>query len=83
MGLVSFADLCADKLWKTMSWVGYEGDVPILLKAIRVALEWRTTAWWRTRSTRGMSEDPNNVTGWKHKWGFHNRGVLWDTPIAK
>ena len=24
-----------------------------------------------------------NVSPWKHKWCFHNRGVVWDTPVAK
>ena len=24
-----------------------------------------------------------NVTRWRHKWGFHTRGVMWDTPLAK
>ena len=27
--------------------------------------------WW----------DPYNVQRWKHKVGFHNRGVQWDTPM--
>ena len=74
MGLASLADLCAEKIWKSMSWVGYEGTVPVV-KALRTVIEWRTTAWWRTRSAKGMSEDPANATCWKHKWGFHNKGV--------
>ena len=27
--------------------------------------------------------DPTNVTRWKHKVGFHNRGIRWDTPMAR
>ena len=30
-----------------------------------------------------MKWDPLNFTCWKHKWGFHNRGVTWDTPMAR
>ena len=29
------------------------------------------------------TKDPANVTRWKHKFGFHNRGVQWDTPMSK
>ena len=25
--------------------------------------------------------DPMNVSRWKHKWRFHNRGVVWDTTL--
>ena len=82
MGLASLADLCAEKIWKSMSWVGYDGAVPVV-KALRAVIEWRTTAWWRTRSAKGMCENPANATCWKHKWVFHNRGVTWDTPMAR
>ena len=37
----------------------------------------------RHRSVRGMKLDPLNVTCWKHKWCFHDRGVTWDTPMAR
>ena len=30
-----------------------------------------------------MKTDPANATRWKHKFGFHNRGVQWDTPMSK
>ena len=30
MGLASLADLCAEKIWKSMSWVGYDGAVPVV-----------------------------------------------------
>ena len=30
-----------------------------------------------------MARDPNNVQRWKHKVGCHNRGVQWDTPMAR
>ena len=30
-----------------------------------------------------MKKDLANVTRWKHKFGFHNRGVQWDTPMSR
>ena len=30
-----------------------------------------------------VGTDPTNDTGWKHKFGFHIRGVQWDTPMSK
>ena len=30
-----------------------------------------------------MTTDPTNVTRWKHKFGYHNIGVQWDTPMSK
>ena len=30
-----------------------------------------------------MAWDPYNVQRWKHKVGFHNSGVLWNTPMAR
>ena len=44
---------------------------------------WRTTAWWRSRSSWKMAWDPGNVQRWKHKVGFHNRVVQWDAPMAR
>ena len=82
MGLTLLPDLCAERLWKSMSWVNYNGKVPIL-KALRAVIGWRTAEWWRNRSAKGMSEDPGNVTGWRHKWGFHNRGITRDTPMTR
>ena len=41
-----------------------------VMKAFRTVIEWRTTAWWRSRSAKGLSEDPANATCWKHKLGF-------------
>ena len=67
MGLTSLAELCAEKIWKTMAWVGYDGTV-LVMKALRSVIDWRTTAWWRTRSAKDMKDDPLNVICWKHKW---------------
>ena len=30
-----------------------------------------------------MAWDPYKVQSWKHKFGFHNRGVQLDTPMAR
>ena len=30
-----------------------------------------------------MVTDPTDVTRWKQKLGFHNRGTQWDTPMSK
>ena len=43
MGLSSLAEMCADKVWKTIAWAVYEGEVPVL-KAQRSVIGWRTTA---------------------------------------
>ena len=40
MGMSSSAELCADKVWKTMAWD--KGEVPFL-KASRSVIGWRTT----------------------------------------
>ena len=80
MGLPLLTEKIANNIWTTMTWDG--GDVPILL-ALRSILGWRTTACWRSRSSWCMTWDPYNVQRWKHKVGFHNRGVHWDTPMAR
>ena len=82
LGVPSLAELCAEKVWKMMAWAVCDGEVPVL-KALRFVTGWRKTAWGRNRSAWGMKWDPLNITCWKHKWGFHNRGVTWDTPMAR
>ena len=62
VGLTMIPDLCAEKLWKSMSWVDYNGTVPIM-KALRAVIGWRTAAWWITRKARGMNKDPGDITG--------------------
>ena len=71
----------ANKIWTTVTWAMCDGDVPMLL-ALRSILCWRTTAWG-SPSSWGVTWDPCNVQRWKHKVGFHNRGVQWDTPTAR
>ena len=75
------AEKNAEKIWKTMTWATYD-EVPVM-RALRSILGWRTTTRWRNRNGWGMKTDPTNVTRWKHKFVFHNRGVLCDTPVTK
>ena len=79
MDLFSLEELCAETVWKTIAWAVNEGEVPVL-KALRYVIGWRTTAWWRNMSAWGMKWDPLNITCWKHKWRFHNRGVTCQWP---
>ena len=70
------------KIWTTVTWDVFDGDVQIML-ALRSILGWRKTVWWRSRSSWSVAWDPYNVQRWKHNVGFHNRGVQWDTSMAK
>ena len=81
-GLPLLTEKNANKIWTTMTRAAYDGDVPSML-ALRSLIGWRTTAWWRSRSSWCMAWDPYNVQRWKHKVGFHNRGIQWDTPMAR
>ena len=83
LGLPSLEELCAEEVFERW-WLGSqkEGEA-IVLKALQVVFVLRTKAWWRNRSAWGMKWDPLNITCWKHKWVFHNRGVTWDTPLIK
>ena len=56
---------------------------PVFLEALPSVIGRRTTAWWKNRSAWNMKWGPLNITCWKHKWSFHNRGVTWDTPMAR
>ena len=81
-GLPLLTEKIASKIWTTMTWAVCDGDVHILL-ALRSFLVWRTTAWWRSRASWGVAWDPYNVQRWKHKFGLWNRGVQWDTLMAR
>ena len=78
MEFTSTAEKNVERVSKTMAWATYDGDV-LVVKALRSLLRWRTTTWWRNRSLWKMRVDPMNVSRWKHKCGFHNRGVVWNT----
>ena len=62
-----------------MKWAIYGGEL-LIMRAFRSFLGWRSTSWWRNRNTWRRKKDPANVTRWKHEFGFHNRGVQWETP---
>ena len=68
-------------IWETLTWAIYDGEVPVM-RVLRSILGWRTTSWWRNRSVWSIKKDPAHATRWKHKIGFHNRGVQWDTPMS-
>lgn len=82
---VSLRDrLGCGELWEFLPWaldVGRENDIFFQIPSSTV--DWRTTTWWRTRGAKGTHEDPANVLKWEHRWGQHNRGVVWDTPFAR
>ena len=82
MGLPLLTEKIANKIWTTVTWAVYDGDVPIML-ALRAILGWRTTAWWRNRASLGTAWDPYNVQRWKYKVGFHNRGTVGHTGIKR
>ena len=50
MGLPLLSQKIASKIWTTMTWAVHDGDVPILL-GLRSIRGWRTTVWWRSRSS--------------------------------
>ena len=56
----------------------------LVMKLLRSILRWRSpTWWWHSSAWWGMRADPINVSRWKHKWCFHNVGVVSDTPMAR
>ena len=61
MGLPTLVEKIVDKVWMTMNWAIYDGEVPIM-RALRSILGWRTTTRWRNRSAWGMTTDPTTVT---------------------
>ena len=45
------------KVWTTMAWATYDGDVPVMI-ALRSILRWRTTTWWWNRSAWRNEDGP-------------------------
>ena len=82
MGLPLLVEKIVVKIWMTINWAFYGGEVPFMT-ALRSILGWRTPTWWRNKSAWDIATDGTNVTRWKHKFGFHNRGVQRDTPMVK
>ena len=46
--------------------------------SLKKVYKWRSTTWWQSQHTRVTKEDPENLTRWKHKSEWHNRGNAWD-----
>ena len=44
MGLPTMAEKVGDKIWMTMNWAIYDGELPVM-GALRSVLGWRTTSW--------------------------------------
>ena len=66
MGLPTLVGKVVDKIWSTMNWAVYDGEVPVI-RTFRSSPGWRTTSWWRSRSAWSMKKNSTNVTIWKHK----------------
>ena len=72
----------ASRIWVTITWAVYEGDVPIM-RAL-----WPILGGKRPRD--GEAGPPGAWHGTRlrsrvgsMKVGFHNRGIQWDPPMAK
>ena len=87
VGLPPLKETIATKIWTTMTWA-----VPLLTE--KIADKILTTVMWamydgerqhggEVDPSWGMEWDTYNVQRWKHRVGFHNRGVQWDTPTAR
>ena len=84
MGLPLLTEKIASKIWTTMTWVVYEVMshlcglfVPWRGERPRGGEAWLPVVWHGTLLTL------HDVTRWKHEVGFHNRGIQWDTPMAR
>ena len=54
-----------------------------VLMTLRHVFAWRSTVWWRNTTAMNMRVDPGNVTRWKPKWGWHNRGCVWGNMASE
>ena len=77
MGLPFLYEMTAESMWRAMGWVCDDGPNAVV-DTLRQVLRWRSTEWWQSAQASGMTEDPHNLTRWKHKCGWHNRGCVWD-----
>ena len=78
MGLPFLYEVIAERMWRAMGWVcdGRSNAVIDTLKKRSIDGEARDR--WHSLQTEMMERDPENHTRWKHKWGWHNRGNVWD-----
>ena len=82
MKLPTVVEKNSDTVWDTMTFVFCGGDVSVM-KALRSILRWRTTSWRKNRSAWWIRGGPMHMSKWNTSVGVHNRGVAWDTPMAK
>ena len=64
-------------MWVAMGWACHTRPNAVL-NTLKYALAWRSAAWWQKTKARTVKIDPNNHTRWKHNFGWHNRGCVWD-----
>ena len=87
------------KMYAGEGWIGYRQrtalslrvkwrkmGLPTLAEKV-VDKNWTTTNWAINDGEVPIMTPyvlpTANVTRWKHKFGFHNRGVQWDTPMSR
>ena len=46
-------------------------------------LKWRSSTWLFDTQVKGMRDDLRSQTLWKHKWGWHNGGTMWDNLVTE
>ena len=77
MGLLCLYEVIAGSMWRAMGWVCDERPNAVI-NTLRNVHRWRSTSWWQSLQAKKLKEYPCNHAWWKHKWGWHNRGNVWD-----
>ena len=65
-----------------MGWACNEKENAVI-DSLKKVYQWRSTRWWYALHARMMKENPENRTRWRHKWGWHNRGNVWDMMATR
>ena len=60
--------------WDRLAMRNPNAVINTLMKVYR----WRSTRWWHSLQTEMMERDFEHHARWKHNWGWHNRGDVWD-----
>ena len=76
MGLPFLCEKIAESMWRAMGWVCDEKSNVVIFFLKKVG------GWWHSSQTM-MKEAPENRTRWEHKWGWHNRGNVWDKMASR
>ena len=77
MKLTFLSQVVAECMWRALRWA-CDPKPNVVIAALKHAFKWRSTKWWQTTKAIELKTDPYNHTGWKHMWGWHNRGCVWD-----